>query len=165
MKDTKNPFIAIIVGEIASGKTTYANMSASKGFMIIELGDIVREITHKAERTFSNDFDDAIYEAVRDTIGENIDQYNKFIIVGPRSPELMDRLVKLSKNPSIIYLNVPEEKRRRRFYKSNREKDKNITFEEACKKDNSIGLDILIKRIEEGLYGPYIKITDTNEPI
>ena len=149
-----------IVGYIASGKSTYTNSIQEDDDLIIELGSVVRYLTKTEKRVFDNDLDDAIYEYCRDLIGESIDQISRVIFVAPRSPKLMERLMGMigRENCEIRFMFVPFSIREKRFIESKRDKDNNISYLEALRKDASIGMEDLIDNLMQGRYGKYTSI-------
>lgn len=154
-KNKKQIESLFVIGYIASGKSTYVESIKRPDDLVIELGSIVREITHQEKRTFDNNLDDAIYDYCRDLIGENIDQISRVIFVAPRSPKLLDRLIKMTDNYKIVYLFVPPRIREARFYNSKRAKDEGISYEDALRKDASIGMEILIDKLIHGDWGSF----------
>ena len=152
-----------VIGYIASGKSTYVNSIKKEDDLIIELGQVVREITHEEKRVFDNGLDDAIYDYCRDLIGESVDQISRVIFVAPRSVELMDKLTKMIDDYDIVYLFTPYRIRKMRFDESKRAKDEGITYMEALRKDASIGMEKLVTGLCHSLWGPYTSVANYTE--
>ena len=133
-----------VIGYIACGKSTYVESIRQQDDLVIELGSVVRELTHQEERVFDNNLDNAIYEYCKELIGQYCDQITRVIFVAPRSPQLMDKLVTIIKDYDIVFLGSSYKVREERFNKSKRAKDEGLTYDEALRKDDSIGMGKLV---------------------
>lgn len=145
--------IIFVVGYIATGKTYYTNSIKRENDVVIELGSIVREITKQQSRVFDNNLDDVIYKRCLEIIQKNTSK--RIIIVAPRSPYLMEKLVNITNNHEIHYLDVLSEIREQRFIESHRIKDINLSYQDAVRGDLILGLDVLIEKLLKGKYGKF----------
>ena len=144
-----------VVGYIACGKSTYVESIRQQDDLVIELGSVVRELTHQEERVFDNNLDDAIYEYCKELIGQYIDQITRVIFVAPRSPQLLDKLVTIIDDYDIVFLSSTYSVREARFNKSKRAKDEGLTYDEALRKDDSIGMGRLVDNLFNNHWGPF----------
>lgn len=145
--------IIFVVGYIATGKTYYTNSIKRENDVVIELGNIVREITKQQSRVFDNNLDDVIYKRCLEIIQKNTSK--RIIIVAPRSPYLMEKLINITNNHEIHYLDVLSEIREQRFIESHRIKDINLSYQDAVRGDLILGLDVLIEKLLKGKYGKF----------
>lgn len=142
--DTKSKAI-FISGEICSGKDTYANQlikSDPEKYVHIGLGDIVRKVKGTTERVFDNNMEPVFEKEIEAFKNENLGK--TVIITGFRQPSLIKLLSKLFDKTKLIYLLVPESILFERYEKRADKKDENISFSDARKGDESLGMKELI---------------------
>lgn len=144
-----------VVGYMACGKSTYVESIRQQDDLVIELGSVVRKLTHQEERVFDNNLDDAIYEYCKELIGQYNDQITRVIFVAPRSPQLLDKLVTIIDDYDIVFLSSAYSVREARFNKSKRAKDEGLTYDEALRKDDSIGMGRLVDNLFNNHWGPF----------
>lgn len=145
-----------VIGRVCSGKGTYVLRRLerdAKEILVIEIGDIVRQLSSTEGRVFDKRFDDAIIEEVIKEI-ENIPLCcNKVLIVGCRQLSIFEEVVSFLKNYNfcslieMTYLNTIKRIRKERFEKRNATKDSNLSFEEVEKNETNLGLDVFIAKI------------------
>lgn len=128
-----------ISGEICSGKDTQIeNRYSSEEFVHIDLGQLVREKFQTQDRIFDNNLEPYFIERILQIIDENPDKI--FVITGLRQPTLARKLERLFDDFKHIYLVVPRYELQRRYEARASVKDKKISFEDAIKGDQSLGM-------------------------
>jgi len=128
-----------ISGEICSGKDTIIQTKYNTDeYFHIDLGQLVREKFQTQERIFDNNLEPYFVERVSNFISENPDKI--FVITGLRQPTLAKKLEGLFGNFTHYYLVVPREELKRRYDSRASIKDKKISFEDAIKGDQSLGM-------------------------
>lgn len=150
MLETKK--IVLLFGRICSGKSTYADalcyITKAKR---ITVSDIVKKVSGAATRSNLQETSHLDGEIAKELIN-NINNYEKVVIDGIRQSAIVNRIVHEYgiSNIDMIWLDVPEEVRRQRFYARSVSKD-DISFEEAQKRDNMLGLEELELKFK-GIY-------------
>lgn len=130
--------VIFISGEICSGKDTIMNRDYSADFyQQIDLGQLVREKFQTADRIFDNNLEPYFVERVKDLTKNNDKTY---IITGLRQPTLAEKLSALFDEVKHIYLSVPRDILKWRYTARADVKDANISFEDAIKGDQSLGM-------------------------
>lgn len=130
--------VIFISGEICSGKDTIMNRDYSADFyQQIDLGQLVREKFQTADRIFDNNLEPYFVERVKDLTKNNDKTY---IITGLRQPSLAEKLSALFDEVKHIYLSVPRDILKWRYTARADVKDANISFEDAIKGDQSLGM-------------------------
>lgn len=153
--------LLFLFGEICSGKSTFKPEGTS---MRIEVSNIVRTVSKATTREQLQDtahLDLKIADALMEELWnyntyvfdeENTPQY--LIVDGIRQYSILEKVEKYVSNQlpnfSIEYkwLEVPKEERKRRF-ESRKDKKDTISFEQAEKKDNLLGLSELFSILKE----------------
>ena len=130
--------VIFISGEICSGKDTIMNKNYSTDtYKQIDLGQLVREKFQTADRIFDNNLEPYFVERVNDITKGNEHTY---VITGLRQPTLAAKLSELFDEVKHIYLTVPRDILRERYYDRGDVKDKNISFSDAIRGDQSLGM-------------------------
>lgn len=130
--------VIFISGEICSGKDTMiANSYSGVQYQQIDLGQLVREKFQTTERIFDNNLEDYFEQRISDIIREN---QHIYIITGLRQPTLARKLEKLFDVVEHKYLVVPRDILKERYLNRGSEKDAKISFEDAIKGDQSLGM-------------------------
>ena len=130
--------VIFISGEICSGKDTVMNRDYSADFyQQIDLGQLVREKFQTADRIFDNNLEPYFVERVKEITKNNDKTY---IITGLRQPTLAAKLADLFDEVKHIYLSVPRDILKWRYSARADVKDANISFEDAIKGDQSLGM-------------------------
>ena len=130
--------VIFISGEICSGKDTIMNRDYSADFyQQIDLGQLVREKFQTADRIFDNGLEPYFVERVKELTKNNDKTY---IITGLRQPSLAEKLSALFDEVKHIYLSVPRDILKWRYTARADVKDANISFEDAIKGDQSLGM-------------------------
>tara|TARA_R110000744_G_scaffold109557_4_gene206983 strand:- start:995 stop:1456 length:462 start_codon:yes stop_codon:yes gene_type:complete len=130
--------VIFISGEICSGKDTVMNRDYSADFyQQIDLGQLVREKFQTADRIFDNNLEPYFVERVLEITKNNDKTY---IITGLRQPTLAAKLAELFDEVKHIYLSVPRDILKWRYSSRADIKDANISFEDAIKGDQSLGM-------------------------
>lgn len=149
--------IVLLFGKICSGKSTYANaLSYITKAKRITVSDIVKRVSGKASRSELQDTahmdQDICYELCCE-----INKYDKVVIDGIRQYTIVTGLVAEYglENIDLVWLEVPDDVRKYRFYDRAVSKD-DITFEEADARDEKLGL----KELQENLKNSYIIINN-----
>lgn len=130
----KNNDYKVVLGKICSGKNTF-----SKQFIFhkcVDISDIVRNIVKTNVRVFDKSLDSQIIDQLKTIIDNN----NNIVIIGIRQKTILDFVIDYVDNLEIIWLEVNESELKNRFTKRRNIKDNEITFNEAIKKDNELGL-------------------------
>ena len=130
--------VIFISGEICSGKDTLMRKNYSEDFyQQIDLGQLVREKFQTADRIFDNNLEPYFVERVLDITKNNDKTY---IITGLRQPSLAAKLSALFDEVEHIYLVVPRKVLEWRYTSRGDIKDKHISFSDAIKGDQSLGM-------------------------
>ena len=130
--------VIFISGEICSGKDTIMrNEYLGDQYQQIDLGHLVREKFQTADRIFDNDLEPYFVKRVLDITKNNDKTY---VITGLRQPSLAVKLSELFDVVEHTYLVVPREILKRRYYGREDVKDKNISFVDAIRGDQSLGM-------------------------
>lgn len=145
-KDVK---ITFVVGGCCSGKTYFIEKLLPDA-PVIEVGEIVRNLTKKQERVFNKFLDQDIVKEIRLLIYRFASMgHKKIIVVGCRQTSIFKAITdNLDKGKyQVILLSVPYLVRQNRF--ENRslltEKDQNKSFEDVLSGEKSIGFDDFIE--------------------
>ena len=134
----KKPKADILIGEALTGKSYYANqiknLKPNLYNRIIEVGDIVREITKTQQRKF-NVNDDLILNYIRRL---QIKSNETILIVGPRTYYIMKQLLVLFDVRSIVKLTTSITTRKMRFLRDTAVKNKKIKFATIYKREKEL---------------------------
>lgn len=133
--------VILLFGKICSGKSTYADalcfVTKAKR---ITVSDIVKRISGKATRS---ELQDTAHMDVLITheLAVECQKYDKVIVDGIRQVSIVEGMITHfgEENIDMVWLEVPDEVRKHRFYSRSVSKD-DITFEEADKRDEKLGL-------------------------
>lgn len=139
----------LIAGEICSGKDTFYNKHFSEDkFVQIDLGSLVREKFQTADRIFDNTLEPYFIMRIKEMIKNSPDSI--FVITGIRQPTLCVKIANLFDEIEYNYLTVPRNILKERYKNRADVKDANITFEDAMKGDQSLGMkDLQIHLLTE----------------
>jgi predicted kinase len=146
--------IIVIVGEVCSGKTTYANRYP-ESIEKLDVGDIVREITQRTERVHNKELDSEISNVLMNRIMEaNAKEYNGIAIIGIRQLSIYNAIYAycvnhVSQALHTVILEVPCEVAKARYAKRAAEKDLKLPFEMAIERDLHIGLGSLLAFLKD----------------
>jgi len=149
--------VVLLFGKICSGKSTYADalcyVTKAKR---ITVSDIVKRVSGKVSRSELQGTAHMDKEIALELIAE-IKKYDKVVIDGIRQYSIVVELVAEFGMDSLdlIWLDVPDDIRKYRFYDRSISKD-DITFEEADARDEKLGL----KELAESLKDSYIIINN-----
>lgn len=149
--------IVLLFGKICSGKSTYADalcyVTKAKR---ITVSDIVKRVSGKTTRSELQQTQDLDADIAAELINE-INKYDKIVIDGIRQDTIVWHIVNYFGMDAItmVWLEVPDEIRKHRFYDRVVAKD-DISFEEADQKDIKLGLE----RVAEVFKSWYIIINN-----
>ena len=149
--------VVLLFGKICSGKSTYADalcyVTKAKR---ITVSDIVKRVSGKVSRSELQGTAHMDREIALELIAE-IKKYDKVVIDGIRQLSIVVELAAEfgQEELSLIWLEVPDDIRKYRFYDRSISKD-DITFEEADARDEKLGL----KELAESLKDSYIIINN-----
>lgn len=149
--------ITLIFGKICSGKSTYADalcyvIKAKR----VTVSDIVKRVSGKVTRSELQTTAHMDQDIVNELCVE-VDKYDRIVIDGIRQSSIAIGLVKKYgiDNIDMIWLEVPDDIRRYRFYDRSISKD-DMTFEDANASDDKLGL----AELQSSLKDLYIKINN-----
>lgn len=131
--------LIIVIGKVCTGKDYFAR-EVYPNAVKIDVGDIVRSITKKQQRTFICDLDKDIIQVLQTTIF-NIET-DQVIVTGIRQLTIYEALIQRFSNFEIrtYYLRCSEELAKLRFLEREAEKDRTMTYEQVVDFDNQLGL-------------------------
>ena len=142
--------IVLLFGKICSGKSTYADalcyVTKAKR---ITVSDIVKRVSGKVSRSELQNTAHLDQE-IHHELCQEIDKYEKVVIDGIRQYSIVLGLVAEYGIDTVdmIWLEVPDEIRKYRFYDRAISKD-DITFEEADARDEKLGLLELQNKLKD----------------
>lgn len=145
-----------IVGRVCSGKGTYVAKRLeidAKKVLVIEIGDIVRNLTNIKGRVFRKGLDRAIVDEIIKEIKNKSLCCDDVLIVGCRQLTIFEKVNEFLDDydactlNGTTYLNTPYWIRRDRFSKRNDSKDNQLTFEEVERNESELGIDQFIDMI------------------
>jgi cytidylate kinase len=146
----KTKRIVLLFGKICSGKSTYADalcyVTKAKR---ITVSDIVKRVSGKVSRSELQGTAHMDQDIINELCVE-IDKYDRIVIDGIRQPSIAIGLVKRYgiENVDMIWLEVPDNIRKYRFYDRAISKD-DIFFEEADARDEKLGLKLLAESLKD----------------
>lgn len=149
--------IVLLFGKICSGKSTYADalcyVAKAKR---ITVSDIVKRVSGKASRSELQNTAHMDQDICHELCQE-INKYDKVVIDGIRQYTIVTGLVAEYglENVDLVWLEVPDDVRKYRFYDRAISKD-DITFEEADARDEKLGL----KELQDKLKDSYIIVNN-----
>jgi predicted kinase len=149
--------IVLLFGKICSGKSTYADalcyVTKAKR---ITVSDIVKRVSGKVSRS-ELQMTAHMDQDICHELCQEINKYDKVVIDGIRQYSIVLGLAAEYglDNLDLIWLEVPDDVRRYRFYDRAISKD-DITFEEADARDEKLGL----LELQDKLKNSYIKINN-----
>ncbi len=143
-----NRQIVVVCGNISSGKGTYVK-SKYPDYQQITVSDIVKKLTgmqNRSEITKTKNLDIQIIEELI----KEISKYNRVVVEGIRQPSILHKLELHfgDQIKDVIWLDVPEEKRREYFTKRGASKD-DMSFDKASAADRNLGIDDLEQYIRD----------------
>jgi hypothetical protein len=132
--------LTLLFGKICSGKSTYADalcfVTKAKR---ITVSDIVKRVSGKATRSELQNTAHMDQLIAHELIQE-CNNYDKVVVDGIRQYSIVENVLDCyGDNVDMIWLEVPDEIRKHRFYGRSISKD-DITFEEADARDEKLGL-------------------------
>jgi hypothetical protein len=131
--------VIFISGEICSGKDTMIEISYSQApYKQIDLGQLVREKFKTADRIFDNNLEPYFVEQVKARMEKFPDA--TFVITGLRQPSLAVKLAELFDDVEYKYLVVPRDILKARYEARANIKDAKISFIDAIRGDQSLGM-------------------------
>lgn len=131
--------VIFISGEICSGKDTMIEICYSQApYRQIDLGQLVREKFQTADRIFDNNLEPYFIERISARIKEEPNAI--FVVTGLRQPTLAKKIENLFDEVEHKYLVVPRDILKSRYELRANIKDANISFEDAIKGDQSLGM-------------------------
>lgn len=149
--------IVLLFGKICSGKSTYADalcyVTKAKR---ITVSDIVKRVSGKVTRSELQQTQDLDTDIAAELINE-ISKYDKVVVDGIRQDTIVWHIANHFGMDAIdmVWLEVPDEIRKHRFYDRVVAKD-DISFEEADQRDVELGLE----RVAEVFKSWYIIINN-----
>lgn len=142
--------VVLLFGKICSGKSTYAKALAyiTKA-KHITVSDIVKRISGQASRSELQTTGHMDVLIANELINE-INKYDKVVIDGIRQYSIVVELAAEYgiENLDLVWLEVPDDVRKYRFYDRAIAKD-DISFEEADKRDADLGLLVLQDKLKD----------------
>lgn len=145
--------IIAVYGMICSGKTTFLEKH-SKDCLVIEIGDIVRQITQTDKRIHNRDLDKEIIVELLNKISlaSPLD-YEAIFVSGIRQMSIVQALEKFIERDhnfelENILLTVPHSLSRQRYENRTNKPPDSLSWIEAIMRDNKIGLVEVLKYIE-----------------
>tara|TARA_R110000803_G_scaffold188638_1_gene251094 strand:+ start:40 stop:504 length:465 start_codon:yes stop_codon:yes gene_type:complete len=131
--------VIFISGEICSGKDTMIETSYSQApYKQIDLGQLVRDKFKTADRIFDNNLEPYFVEQVKARMEKFPDA--TFVITGLRQPSLAVKLAELFDDVEHKYLVVPRDILKARYEARANIKDAKISFIDAIRGDQSLGM-------------------------
>lgn len=146
-----NKKVFVIVGRICSGKSVFSQILKKnlelrgKNTILVDVGNIVRDIKKSEQRVFDPSLDKEIIERLNKVLEEHSEKI--ILIVGVRQNSIISKLELEDQKTQYIYLFSSEEERKKRFDQRNADKDIDLSFEEIEKNENDLGLLSLIEQI------------------
>jgi len=134
--------VLIVAGEICSGKDTFVKSIAqqsNRNICQIDLGELVREKFKTKDRVFDNNLEPYFIERITD-LTKDIDDKDLIIVTGVRQPSLTQKIAALFDSVEYVYLVVPRKILQERYQNRGATKDKKITFIDAIRGDQSLGM-------------------------
>ncbi len=147
--------VIFVIGRIASGKSTYVKSIQQPQDLVIELGQIVRDVKGTNDRVFDGSMDEVIAKVVKEEIGRTQHLTGNIILVAPRSLSLVKTLISIFDNEMPIeyhLLEVPQNICKHRYETAGREKDQKLAYKEAIAGDKKIGMEELIGWLYDNEY-------------
>ena len=150
--------VVFICGEICSGKDTMIEICYSEyPYKQIDLGQLVREKFNTQERVFDNTLEPYFIERISEIISKNPSL--TYVVTGTRQVPLIKKIANLFDECEYTYLVVPREILKERYSSRASEKDAKLTFEEAIKGDESLGMrelqNYLLTEVKCNFYNNY----------
>ncbi len=147
--------VIFVIGRIASGKSTYVKSIQQPQDLVIELGQIVRDVKGTNDRVFDGSMDEVIAKVVKEEIGRTQHLTGNIILVAPRSLSLVKTLISIFDNEMYVeyhLLEVPQNICKHRYETAKRDKDQKLTYKEAVAGDKKIGMENLIGWLYDNEY-------------
>ena len=147
--------VIFVIGRIASGKSTYVQSIQQPQDLVIELGQIVRDVKGTNDRVFDGNMDNVIAKVGREEIARTQHLTGDIILVAPRSLSLVKTLVSIFDSDTTIeyhLLEVPQNICKHRYDTAKREKDQKLTYREALAGDKKIEMEDLIGWLYDNEY-------------
>ena len=148
MRKQKDLGLTLLVGRICSGKSTYKPDACR-----IVVSNIVKDIIKSSDRSQLQDtmhLAKRIATAITMIIDTSQHMFDEIIVDGIRQPEIVEELLKYHPYADLVWLEVPEEERKRRYETRKDAKDTesfeiadNKAIELECQKIFSIFKDQL----------------------
>ena len=144
------PKITLLFGKICSGKSTYADalcyVTKAKRITVSDIVKRLSGMTSRSQLSTTADLD----ESIAIELCKEIKRYDKVVIDGIRQYSIVFELVLEFGRDEIemIWLEVPDEVRRHRFYDRAIAKD-DMTFEMSNELDDKLGLADLQEKLKD----------------
>lgn len=136
------PNVWLISGRICSGKSTVAKAIKENSSLhrIIEVGDLVREITKSEERIHDSSLDKLLIDKIK----SELDLDCNVILVGIRQQSILEAVLEycMEKDRTILpqWIGISEDERRKRYENRSAEKDI-LTFDEYESMEDELGIE------------------------
>lgn len=148
--------IIILIGRVCSGKTTFStilkqNLQFRGEFVeVVDIGNLVREITDQENRVFKSQLDIKIIEKLNPIIKQCREKNKTLIIVGPRQKSILKGLDLKEDEYQNIVMSCSLEERQKRYIMRNDKKDgKTSNVEEIDRFEDELGLQELMDSVKE----------------
>lgn len=136
----QNRQIVLVCGNIACGKGTFCK-TKFPGYFHITVSDIVKKLSNETERSElgkTAHLDARIIQVLIDQIR----QHDQVVVDGIRQLSIVHALENHFQQQikKVIWLDVPEDQRRKRFAERGDPKD-NMNYDASMKSDRALGID------------------------
>lgn len=111
--------IVLVFGRICSGKGSYKKNPEDHARIIVS--DLVRNIVKSSDRSVLQNtlhFDQTIADTIIKRLGllESMDIWSNIIVDGIRQVSIVEKVLEKYPNAELVWLEVPVEERKRRYY-------------------------------------------------
>jgi predicted kinase len=135
---SNTPHIVLVSGKLCSGKGRFCP-AEFPGYHHITVSDIVRRVANTDVRSKLSDTKDLDTLIINELMKE-IDHHDRVVIDGVRQVSIINALTKRYPVDDMVWLDVPEAERRRRFAARASSKD-DLSFDAASAGDAKLGID------------------------
>ncbi len=146
---TQQHEIILVCGNLCSGKGHFCQ-AKYPDFYRIEISSVVKSLSKATDRL---DLSQTAYLDIKiiERLIELISAHNKVIVDGIRQPSILQALERHygDQIKDVIWLDVPEDIRRKRYEERASDKDKRQTFDQAMQGDIGLGIDKLEQYIKQ----------------
>jgi predicted kinase len=137
-QSSTNKSIVLVAGKVCSGKGRFCP-TQYPGYHHITVSDVVRRIANTNVRSKLSDTGSLDTLIINELVKE-IDQHEHVVIDGIRQVSIINALTKRYRVDDMVWLDVPEAERRRRFAARASSKD-DVSFDDASAGDAKLGID------------------------